>query len=188
MHPQHTQKMRVICWQRSQPHQRQGCWPAGYLYQLAQAFCRFRAAIDDAAAAINHWPFGCFHHLYGLFYCCLVRREYRTIAMRFICPYTAFLIGRIQHLNIFWQVNDHRAWPAGTRHMKGFFNRALQISALLDQVIMFGTGTGNAGCIAFLKGICADQMAGYLAGQTHNRHRIHQRVCQTGYRIGCPRP
>ena len=74
MHPQHTQKMRHLL-VRPQSHQRQGCWPAGYL-PAAQAFCRFRAAIDDAAAAINHRPFAVFI-ICTAFLFRLVRREYR---------------------------------------------------------------------------------------------------------------
>jgi hypothetical protein len=43
----------------------------------------------------------------------------------------------------------------------------------------------DADCIGLLKRVIADQRGGDLTGQHDKRDRIHQRIGQTGHRIGC---
>ena len=67
--------------------------------------------------------------------------------------------------------------------MKRLGNRVLQNIAIFHQIIMFGTGAGDAGCIGFLKRIITNQMRRHLTRQTYNRNRIHQGISQTSHRI-----
>ena len=61
---------------------------------------------------------------------------------------------------------------------------ARQILDPLHQIIVLGAGPRDADRVAFLERVIADQMGGDLAGDADERDRIHQRVGQTGHRIG----
>jgi hypothetical protein len=52
---------------------------------------------------------------------------------------------------------------------------------------VFGARPGNSNNIYFLKGIVADQGAGYLPGQDDQRNRVHMGGGNTGNPICCPR-
>ena len=62
-------------------------------------------------------------------------------------------------------------------------NRA-EPCCLLHQIIMLGTVARDAHRVAFLKGIGADEMRRHLAGEHHQRDRIHQRIGDAGHGIG----
>ena len=49
---------------------------------------------------------------------------------------------------------------------------------------MLGAGPRDADGIALLKGVVADEVGGHLAGDDHDRDRIHQRVGEAGDGVG----
>jgi hypothetical protein len=53
---------------------------------------------------------------------------------------------------------------------------------------MLGAGPRDAHRVGLLERVGADQMRGHLAGQNHQRNRIHQGIGQAGDRIGCAGP
>ncbi len=66
-------------------------------------------------------------------------------------------------------------------------HRACKLRTILDQIVMLGAGAGDAGGVGFLKGVIADQVGRYLAGQADDGNRIHQRVGKAGNGIRCTR-
>src|SRR5260221_662464 len=54
------------------------------------------------------------------------------------------------------------------------------------EVIVLGARPGDADRVALLESIIADQVRGDLAGDTHDRNRIAERVRQAGHGIGRP--
>ena len=187
VHAQHAQKMLVRCRQRAQSHQRQGGRPARQMRQLCQQLRGVRAGIDDAAAAINDRLFSAHHHIHSGRNGRRVRFGCRLIARCRLLANGLVAIGRILHQDVLWQIDQNRAGAAGTGNVKRLYHSRLQTFAFLDQIIMLCTGAGDASCVRFLKGVIPDQMRWHLACKTDNRHRIHQRIRQTGYRIGGPR-
>jgi hypothetical protein len=62
--------------------------------------------------------------------------------------------------------------------------RFCQLAQVLDQEIMLDAGAGDADRIDFLERILANHVARHLAGQHHQRNRIHVSGGDTGNRIG----
>ena len=61
---------------------------------------------------------------------------------------------------------------------------ARQILDAAHEVIVLGAIAGDAGGVAFLERVRADQMRRHLAGDADERDRVHQRVGQAGDRVG----
>ena len=55
---------------------------------------------------------------------------------------------------------------------------------VLNQVIVFGARSRDAGSVGLLKCIVANQVRRHLAGDADQRDAIHQRIGQAGHRIG----
>ena len=70
------------------------------------------------------------------------------------------------------------------RHINGLVQDARQVVHRFDQVIVLGAGPGDAGGIRFLEGVVADQVGRHLPGQADDRYGVHERVGQSGHRVG----
>ena len=184
MHAQHAKEMLVRCRQRAKPHQRQSGWPASHMNKVCQQLGGARAGIDQTAAAIDHRTLGTDHHVHSGADSCRVRLGRRPVACGCRCADDLLLIRGLLHQDVFRKIDQDRAGATGCGNMKCLDHGGLQFGALFHQVVMLGTGTGDAGCVGLLKGIIADQVGWHLAGQADHRHGIHQRVCQAGNRVG----
>ena len=91
---------------------------------------------------------------------------------------------RCGHLDILGNVDDHRPRPSLGRDMEGFLHDGRQIGGLFDQIIMFGAMARDADRVGFLKGVGADQIGRDLAGDDDHRDAVHQRIGDTGDRVG----
>ena len=170
MHPKHTKKMLVRRWQSAKPHEGQRCWPTGHINQLLQQRRRLWPRIDDTATTIDDWTFGALHHRHGFFDYFRIRSCLRGITLLRRNGNAVCLIAIFPHQNILWQVNQYRPRTTRPSHMKGFGNSVLQDIAIFNQIIMFGTGAGDAGCIGLLERIITNQMRWHLSGKTYDRH------------------
>ena len=63
-------------------------------------------------------------------------------------------------------------------------DRARQLVHVSDEVIVLGAGARDAGRVAFLEGVGADQMCRDLSGQDHHRDGVHHRVGDRGDHVG----
>ena len=85
---------------------------------------------------------------------------------------------------VFRNVNQHRTGTAGRGDVERFMHHLRQVRGVLHQKVMLGRRARDAERVRFLKRIGAHQLARNLAGDRHDRNRIHHRVDQAGDQIG----
>ena len=147
-----------------------------------QQFRGARAGVDDAAAAVEdrplgsaiivtassiRWPVAARLRLIGLVHDVL-GRDVRAHAER----------------HVLRQVDQHRAGPAAARNVERLVDGARQIGGALHQVVVLGARPGDAGRVALLEGVVADQVCRHLAAEDHQRHAVHQRIGDAGHGVG----
>ena len=87
-------------------------------------------------------------------------------------------------LHILGQVDQHRARAPLTGDGEGFGDHLRQIGHIGHHEGVLGAGEGHAEHVDLLKRIGADGGTGHLTADGHQRHRIEQRLRQTGHQIG----
>ena len=88
-------------------------------------------------------------------------------------------------LRVLGNVDEHRAGPAGARNLKCLANGVGQVLGLADQEVVLGHRQRNAGDIDFLKGVGAQHLAGYIAGDADDGNGIEHGRGNAGDKIGC---
>ena len=78
----------------------------------------------------------------------------------------------------------HRAWPAAAGDVERLVDGARQIGGALHKIVVLGARPGDAGGVALLKGVVADQVGRHLAAEDHQRHAVHQRIGDAGDGVG----
>lgn len=182
VHPEHAQELLVRGRVRAQAHQGQGGRIAGLAHQLAEQLGRLRARVDQAAAAVEDRPLRLGDQFDRLLDGAVVALHLRTVALRLLVLGVG--IGAVGELDVLRQVHHHRARAAAARDVERLVHDVGQLLGVLHQVVMLGAGPGDAGGVGLLEGVVADQMRRHLAGQAHDRDRVHQRVGQAGHRVG----
>ena len=188
MHAQHPDKLLIRSRVGPQPHQGVGNRHAGHPGELDQQLRGFGACVDDPAPGVDDRTLGLRQRLNGLLNLSKIALEPRLVGrtadLRLLLVDVSFV-----HQHVFGQVDDNRAGTAGRRDQKGLVNNAGDVFNLLHQIVVLGTGAGDAGGIGFLEGILPDQMGRHLPGQTDDRDGVHERVgqarhgvCRTGAR------
>ena len=74
--------------------------------------------------------------------------------------------------------------PPGSGDMECPFDRERKVFHLLHQDVVLDAGPRDADRVHFLKRVVADQRGAHLAGEHHQRHRIHVGVGDAGHGIG----
>ena len=68
---------------------------------------------------------------------------------------------------------------------EGLLDGLGELGDVLDQVVVLGTGAGNAHDVHFLKGVVADEGRRHLPGDDHHRDGVHVGRGYACHRIGC---
>ena len=68
--------------------------------------------------------------------------------------------------------------------MERLVDDAGEIVRVLDQIVVLGARAGDAGGVALLEGVVADQVRRHLAGDADQRNAVHQRVGEPGDGVG----
>ena len=152
------------------------------LDQFAQEIGRGAAGIDHAAAGIEQRPLGRGHHVDGFFDLVEVALDLRPIAA--VPELPGLEVGALGELDVLGDVDHDRPRPSAGGDVEGLVQRPRQVGDVLDQIIVFGAGPGDADGVAFLERVVADQMRRHLAGDHDQRDRVAERVGQAGDRIG----
>ena len=84
---------------------------------------------------------------------------------------------RLIPLGVLCDVDHHGSGSAGPGDVKGFFDGYRQFSDILDQVVVFGDGSGDPRYVRLLESIVADEMRIDLASDGHDWDRVHIRGC-----------
>ena len=140
------------------------------------------AGIDDAAAGIEDRLLRRRHHLDRVPNALEVALELRLIGL--VLDVLLERVGAAGELHVLRNVNDHRAGPAVRSNIEGLVQDARQIVDAAHEIIVLGAAAGDAGRIAFLEGVGADQMSRHLAGDADQGNRIAERVGERGDGVG----
>ena len=160
---------------------------AGALHQGREALRRVGPRVDDTAAGVEERSLGARQQL--------DRALDRIGIGRALRPVGAVLqpvarrrtiggVGRLGHDHVLRQVHDHGAGPAGARDVVGLADHLAEIVDVLDEIVVLGTGAGNADRVGFLERIVADHVGRHLPGQADDRDAVHQRVGEAGDAVG----
>ena len=87
-------------------------------------------------------------------------------------------------LDVLGDVDHDRARPTSGGDAERLVQHVRQVGDVLHQVVVLGAGAGDADRVALLEGVGADQMGRDLAGDHHQRDRVHQRVGDAGDGVG----
>ena len=98
------------------------------------------------------------------------------------------VVGRGLHeLDIFGQIDQHRSWPAGRRHMESLANHPGNVVHTGDQIMMFSHASADFDDRRFLKCIGADHRRSDLAGNGQHRNAVQLGVGQGSDEVGSAR-
>ena len=75
--------------------------------------------------------------------------------------------------NIFQEIDEHRAGPAGGRHGKCLTHHVRDGLGVPDQIGGFGNRHSDAGNVHLLKGVLPQRLLRHIAGDEHNGRRVH---------------
>ncbi len=182
VHAEHAEELRIGAGVGTEAHQGQRHRIAGHPHEFGEELARPHARVDDAAAAIEDRPLRLGHHLDRPL-------DPRPVGIGFrLIGAVGDVVGRHVRaggeLHVLRQIDQHRAGAAAARHVEGFVDGAGERIGALHQVVVLGHRPGDAGGVALLEGIVADQMRRHLPAEDDQRHRVHQRIGNPGHRVG----
>ena len=183
VHAEHAEPVLARRRIGAQPHQGRGDRKTGDFDQFAQQLRGLAAGIDDAAAGIDHRPFGAGqqrHRFADLRRIALDARRVGDMHVRL----ARRMIGAGGELHVLRHVDQHRAGTAGARDVERLVQHLGEIVDVAHQPVVLGAGPRDADGVAFLERVIADQMGRHLAGDADQRNRIHQRVGQRRHHVG----
>ncbi len=163
VHAEHAQMLAIGHWIPAQSHQGRGAGIAGHLDEFSQQRRSPRTGIDDTTTGIEDRALGLGDHLNGFFDPLVFRLIARLVGT--VDDLFRGDILAIGELHILRQINHDRAGTTGAGNVERLMHGPGKIIWVLDQIIMLGTGAGNAGGIALLERVIADQMGWHLTGQ-----------------------
>ena len=169
VHAEHAEPLLVGRRIGAEPHQRRGDREAGQPHQLAQQRRGVRAGIDDAAAGVEDRLLRLGHHLDGALDLLGVALELRPIGL--VLDVARERIRSHRELHVLGHVDDDRAGPAVRGDVERLVQDARQLLDAAHEVIVLGAIAGDAGGVAFLERVRADQMGRHLAGDADERDR-----------------
>ncbi len=140
------------------------------------------SAVDDAAAAVKHRALGFFDEADDF------------VEDEVIGAFVGIVAGEIDRggplgmglglLQIFREIDHHRAGPAGAGDVNGLFHDARDFVDVGDQITMFDNRQGHAEEVGFLEAALADHGLRDLAGDGDQGDGIHIGVGDGGDEIG----
>ena len=183
VHAEHAEPVLARRRIGSETHQGRGNREIGQLDQLAQQLAGLVAGIDHAAAGIDHRLLGVRQQRHRLADLRGVALQLRRVGDVHV-GLARRMIGAGRELHVLRHVDHHRARTAAGRDIKRLVQHLGQILNAAHQPVVLGARPGDADGVAFLEGVVADQMGRHLAGDAHQRNRVHQRVGQRGHHVG----
>jgi len=92
------------------------------------------------------------------------------------------LHGRL--LDALGDVYQHRARAAGAGDVERLFERVGQVADVGDEVVVLGHRHADGADVGLLEAVAAEEGLGNLAGDGHDRRRVHEGRGQSGHQIG----
>ena len=148
---------------------------------------RRRATGDDAPPHIEHGPLGFFNQADDF-----VQRHLVGLQIRLVIPAQPLfdLVEGGPHrlgfllLDVFGEINHHRAGPPALRQVKRLLDDARDVIDVGDQIGVFDDRQGDADDVGFLEAAAADHHLADLAGDGDEGAGIHVGVGDGGDEVG----
>ena len=182
MHAKHAEPMLVGSRKGAEPQERRGDRESGRADEFAQQGRGVGAGIDDSAAGVENRLLRRRHHLHRVGDPLQIALDLRMIGLVLDVPVDR--IGAAGELHVFRDVDDDRSRAAVRGDVERLVQDAGQVFDPAHQIIVLGATAGDAGGVALLERVRADEMGRHLAGDADQRDRIEQRVGQAGDRVG----
>ena len=180
MHPRHAHEIGMHCGHTTEPHQSTHHRCVHQLGELPQFVgCARR---DNAATRVHPRPLGVPDHLRRALDLAGVSFREDLVARQVNAGHRRVMPLRLKY--VFRNVDQHRARAAAGCDVERFVHDLRQIRHILHHEIVLGTGARDAERVGFLERIAADELAGHLPGDGHDRNRIHQRIHQARDQVG----
>ncbi len=171
VHAEHAEPLLVGRGIGAQAHQRRGDGKAGQAHQFAQQRRSVWAGIDDAAAGVEDRLLRLGHDVDRVLDALDVALDLRPIGL--VLDVARERVGSRGELHVLRDVDDDRAGPPVRSDIEGLVQNARQILDAAHEVIVLGAIARDAGRVAFLERVRADQMRRHLAGDADERDRVH---------------
>ncbi len=182
VHAEHAEPLLVGGGIGAQTHQRRSDGKAGQLHQFAQQRRGVRAGVDDPAAGIEDRLLRLGHHVDRALDALEVALDLRLIGL--VLDVARECVGSGGELHVLRDVDDDGPRPAVRSDIEGLVQNARQILDAAHEIIVLGAIARDAGRVAFLERVRADQVRRHLAGDADERDRIEQGVGEAGDRVG----
>ena len=185
VHAQHLEREIVVAGDRSQPMHGHGDGDPGLGGELAQLLGRARG--DHATAAVDDRTFARPDRRKDLADP-LGRRRRRQPITRQVHGDLVIRVRDEGILDVLGDVDQDRPRPARTGQVERLLDDARHIAGVLHQVMMLGDRPGDLDHRGLLERVRADDVGGHLAGDGHQRDRVHLGIGQSGDQVQRPGP
>ena len=183
VHAEHAHELRVGRRITAESHQRVGAREIQHAHQLGEL--QGSIAQNHAAAGVDHRPLGRHQHLDGLPDLPRMSLDDRVVGAH------GNLVGvaefRFVGRDVLRNVDHHGSGATGRGNIEGLLDGGGDVLDVLHQEIVFDARARDADGIAFLERVLADGMSGHLAGEDHQRNRVHVGSGDAGHGVGRPR-
>ena len=181
VHAKHSHILRIRTGKRSLPHQ-------GIADRSLQPSCQFTdlpgSIRDDRPAPDKEeGTLGCIDHLNRPVQAFLRQPLCRGLHGRRV--FMRKLAGRSSH--IFGNIHKNRTRPSALRNPEGAPYGVRQLRNILDNHTVLCDWHGNTYNVYLLETVLPKKRPSHIAGNRHNRHRIHVSGGNTGHQVCCPR-
>ena len=156
----------------------------GAFHQARESTAGLQTRIDEPAAPVDDGP-PCRGQQFRRAWDCIARHGHESQA-RACCP-PRVTVRRFLHrckLHVAGNIQQHWPWSAGACHLHRAPHRRGDLVGLAHLAVPLGDRTRHAERIAFLKSVRANRACGDLPADAQDRHRIAERIQQTGDGIG----
>ena len=180
VHAEHAERQFVRAGEAAETHQRAGHRDAGGLREFQHFRRRIRA--DDAPADQQHRTGGLGEHLGGAVDLLGVALVGRVVAAQ-LDLFAPVRLGLVAE-HVLGQVDQDGTRAARGRDVEGLLDGLGEVLDILDQIAVLDARPGDADDVGLLEGVVADQLRRHLAGEDHERDRVHVRRGDPGDGVG----
>ena len=180
MHPRHAHEQVVVFGEGALAHER---GDHGELHQFGELLELLPGAGGEHAPAhVEERLAGAHQKRRRLFDLLGVALERRLVAGQ--VHRLRVRVGKFAAAHVHRDVHEHGARTSGGGDVERLADDVRDVSRVGHEVVVLGDRDRDAGDVGLLEGIGAEHVARHLAGEDHERYRVHIRVRDAGDRVG----
>jgi hypothetical protein len=183
VHTEHAEAERVVAGDGAKAHQGRRHRDGGGLCKL-QEFCRCSRE-DHPPACIDQWALSSGDQVERLIDLADVPLVGGLVAPKRDLPGDGPSALHLARGDVLREIDQHRAGTAGPRYVERLLDDAVDIGGIFHQVVVFGDRHRDAGDIRFLERVVPKEAGRHLAGERHDRNRVHIRRRDPRDQVAC---